>query len=542
MIQSAAQSGSRPRVGVVGAGPGGLASAVMLAASGCDVTILEARDQVGGRTGRIDLHDDDGRAYGFDLGPTFFLMPYVLGEIFAAAGERMEDHVELTRLDPMYRLLLGRPGAEPITLDATQNIAEMSRRLSEIEPADGDAFERFIFDNRAKLRAAEPILRRPIRSVLDLIAPDAIKAAPHINPHLSVHDLLGKYFSNPHVKLAVSFQSKYLGMSPYECPSLFTILPLIEYEYGVWHPRGGCHALMRAMAGVFEKLGGSIRLNTGVKRLAFKGNTVTGAVVETASGEETVELDHVVINADASWALQNLIPPSLRPRSISNESLQRKRYSCSTFMMYAGLDGAVDLPHHTIYVSGDYKRNLDDISIGGGLSPDPSMYICNPVVTDPTMAPEGASAIYALMPTPNLKLSRPDTSGGGIDWRTQHEGVRAEAIRQMERVFGIEDCEKRLRVERTINPEHWRDMNIANGATFNLAHNLGQMLHKRPQHEVPGVEGVWLVGGGTHPGSGLPVIFLSSQITTRLICEREGLDCSMDVPFAGAEPAQPAMA
>jgi len=324
-------SGRRPRVGVIGAGPGGLSAAVMLAASGCEVTVLEARNQVGGRTGRVSLESESGDEYRFDLGPTFFLMPYVLGEIFAAAGERMEDHVELTRLDPMYRLLLGRPGAEPITLDTTQDIAEMSRRLARIDKEDGQAFERFIFDNRAKLRASEPILRRPIRSAMDLVAMDAIKAAPHIKPHLSVHQLLGKYFRHPLVKLAVSFQSKYLGMSPFECPSLFTILPLIEYDYGVWHPKGGCHALMLGLARVLEKLGGTVRLDSPVQRLVFSGNTATGAVVRTEKGEETVELDHIVMNADASWALKHLVPNNLRPQPISDKALEEKRYSCSTF-------------------------------------------------------------------------------------------------------------------------------------------------------------------------------------------------------------------
>lgn len=504
-------------VAIVGAGPGGLASAILLAASGVRVRIYEAQPVIGGRTARLE-----SGGFRFDRGPTFFLMPYVLDEIFASAGRRLADVADLRRLDPMYRLVIGNPSSDrPWVVDATQDISAMRARLGAIHGADGEAFGRFIEHNRAKLAAAEPILRKAIRSPLDLMDGASLRAARYINPHLSVHQLLERYFEHPAVRLAVSFQSKYLGMSPYDCPSLFTILPFIEYEFGVWHPIGGCNALMDAMAGVARALGVEIMTGAPVERIAFQGRRATGVVV----GGELHEHAHVVINADAAWAIKNLIPSDLRPR-LTDRFMDSRKYSCSTYMMYLGVDGVVDLPHHTIYVSSKYRQNLDDISVHGRLSEDPSVYVCNPSVTDQSMAPPGSSSLYVLAPTPNCR--------SGVDWGASDGEMRERVLEQVEKRLGIRDIRERIRVEHRFTPADWRGTNINFGATFNLAHNLGQMLHNRPHHRLQDVDGVWMVGGGTHPGSGLPVIFLSAQITSRLLAREMG------VAYAGDRvPATP---
>lgn len=512
------------RVAIVGAGPGGLAAAVLLAASGVEVTVYESQPTIGGRTKQITATSDAGDTYRFDCGPTFFLMPYVLDEIFAAAGTSMHEHVELTRLDPMYRLIIGRKDRDNLVLDTTQDVAEMGRRIGEVNRRDGEAFARFIADNRKKLALSEPILRKPIRSPLDLIDTRHLPIVPILKPHKSVHQLLGEYFTDEHVKLAVCFQSKYLGMSPYECPSLFTILPFIEYEFGIWHPTGGCHALMAALAKVAENAGATIETDAPVERAIFDGVRATGVVVRG----KRHDYDAVVVNADAAWALKKLVPGDLRragpAAGYSDNALDNKRYSCSTMMLYLGLEGEVDLPHHTIYTSESYRQNLDDIAVKGALSDDPSVYVCNPSRLDPTLAPEGHSSLYVLVPTPSLK---PGAGGSAVNWPAEAPQYRERALDQVERVFGIADVRERIRAEVQLTPEDWRGMNINFGATFNLAHNLGQMLHWRPQNRLKGFERMYLVGGGTHPGSGLPTIFLSSQISARLLCEDLG------VPYAG---------
>ena len=477
---------------------------MLLASSGADVVIHEAQPVVGGRTRRLEVG-----AYSFDTGPTFFMMPWVLEEVFSRCGLRLSDFVELQRLDPMYRLLVGRPDDSPLKIDATQDVDRMAGILNGIEPGDGDAFRRFMTDNRRKLELMTPILRRPIRSFLDLVRGDAIKVGPSLKPWQSVHGNLSGYFRNDHVRLALSFQSKYLGMSPFECPGLFSILPFIEYEYGIWHPTGGCNALVRGMAEAFERLGGRIELGDPVEAIDFDGRRARG--LRTGTGSH--RYDEVVINADTTWALKNLIPANLR-RKWSDANVDRKKYSCSTFMLYLGLEGEVDLPHHTIYTSRAYQQNLRDIG-EGRLTDDASTYVHNPSRLDPTLAPEGHSSLYVLVPTPNNQAD--------IDWSTEGARYREETLDRLETVFGIAGVRDRIRAERVVTPADWQAENINVGATFNLAHGLDQMLHRRPQHRLEDVDGVWTVGGGTHPGSGLPVIFLSSQITADLLCREKGL-------------------
>lgn len=516
---------STPSVAIVGAGPGGLSAAVLLSARGCRVTIYEAAEDIGGRTGQERLSTPNGHVYRFDRGPTFFLMPYVLDEIFAAAGRKASDYLTMTRLDPMYRLMIGHKGREPLVLDTTQNPARMAERIRPHAPEDAARFEAFLNKNRTKLDLFEPILRRAILSPTDLLHPTMFRALPMLGPHKSVHDDIASHIKDEHVRLAVCFQSKYLGMSPLDCPSLFTILPYIEYAYGVWHPQGGCHAVMRALAACATDLGTHICLSTPVERISFTGKQATGVVV---NGEE-VRHDAVVVNADATWALRNLVPAAIRPKRFSDDTLNAQRYSCSTAMLYLGLDGPVDLPHHTIYTSTNYTENLANISHNHALTEDPSIYVCNPSRTDPTMAPPGKSALYILMPTPSTK----NGDKTPIDWHAQRPRLRREIFEQLETVFGIPDAERRVEAEKLVTPAEWQAANISFGATFNLAHNLGQMLHRRPGNRVQSLGRLYLVGGGTHPGSGLPTIFLSAQISAGLLADDLGLPATPTAMTSG---------
>jgi phytoene desaturase len=506
-----------PRVAVIGAGPGGLAGAMLLAQSGCDVTVFERHNRVGGRT--TTTGDERFR---FDLGPTFFLYPRVLEEIFAACGRDLRKEVELVRLDPQYHLVFEAGGE----LRATPDVARMREQLATLSPADAANFPRFLDDNRAKLDAFRPILESPFASPLDLLRPSLLKAAGKLRPMASVASDLSRYFKDPRVRLAFSFQSKYLGMSPFQCPSLFTILSFLEYEHGVWHPIGGCGAVTAAMARVCGDLGVDTRLGDPVEGLTFSGRRVTG--VRTSRGEHP--FDAVVINADFAAAMKRLVPDSIR-RRWTDARLEGKKYSCSTFMLYLGVEGAFpDLEHHTVWLAKDYEENLRDIEHRHCLSAVPSFYVCNPSRTDPTLAPPGCSALYCLVPVSHRCAT--------IDWSSCAAEFRELLLRQMKRI-GV-DVAGRVRFERMVTPHDWEVQHrIFRGATFNLAHNLGQMLHRRPNNRFEDLENVYLVGGGTHPGSGLPVIFESARISSRLLLEDHGLPFYW--PGQTGEPAKYAM-
>ena len=227
------------RVVIVGAGPGGLASAMLLAKAGVEVTVLEKRGTVGGRTSTMEQE-----GFKFDVGPTFFLYPQVLREIFAATGHSLEKEVPMHRLDPQYRLVFGGGGK----VDATSNVERMKAQIASISPEDAARLEAYFRDNREKLQRFEPILQTPFESWRDLVTPQMLKMLPLVRPWRSLDSDLKKYFKDERIRLGFSFQSKYLGMSPFSCPSLFSILSFLEYEHGVFHPVGGCGAVTQAMA------------------------------------------------------------------------------------------------------------------------------------------------------------------------------------------------------------------------------------------------------------------------------------------------------
>lgn len=471
---------------------------MLLAKAGLKVTVLEKQPHVGGRTSAIE-----GNGYRFDLGPTFFLYPQILQEIFQNVGRDLFKEVPMTRLDPQYKLVFGAGGE----LNATSDIERMVAEIAKIAPADAPQFRRFMDYNRVKLEKFAPCLQMPFPGWTSLVSLRLLKVLPLLKPWKSLHAELASFFNDPRLQLAFTFQSKYLGMSPFQCPSLFSILSFLEYEYGIWHPVGGCSSLTLGMARVAREIGVDIQLNTPVEEIIFDRRRAVGA--RTPNGE--LRADAVIMNADFARGLTRLVPQKLRHRW-TDDTIARKDYSCSTFMLYLGVEGRFDhLAHHNIYVAKDYRRNLDEIERQHVLSEDPSFYVENPVRTDATMAPHGHSALYVLLPVTHQHPN--------VDWNRERARYRQVALRQLAKI-GLQDIESRIRFERIVTPADWESkVDVYRGATFNLAHSFSQMLHLRPRNRFEEFERMYLVGGGTHPGSGLPVIFESSRISARLLLD-----------------------
>lgn len=481
---------------IIGAGPGGLAAALLLAKAGVHVRILERLSRVGGRCSAIEE-----RGFRFDLGPTFFLYPQVLERIFRLIGRDLKTEIPMTRLDPQYRLVFGGGG----DLICTPDLEKMAGEVRKLSASDAGNVKRFIDDNRAKLELFRPCLESPFLGWRDLFKLSLLKLLPVLKPWRSVESEMRRYFRDPRVRLAFTFQSKYLGMSPFNCPSLFSILSYLEYDFGVWHPTGGCAAVSEGMARIAAEMGVKFHLDEPVTEMLFEGKKCVGA--KTAQGEYLA--DAVVVNADFANAITKLVPNRLR-RRWTDERIAKKKFSCSTFMMYLGIDGRYDeVPHHTIYTAKDYVGNLEDIEKRHELTEDTSFYVQNAGVTDATLAPEGMSTLYVLAPVTHLS--------GNVNWDEAKAKFRATVLKQLPKV-GVEDVEKRIRFEKIVTPQMWQDdYAVYRGATFNLSHNLRQMLHFRPRNRFEDLGNVYLVGGGTHPGSGLPVIYESARITSRLL-------------------------
>jgi phytoene desaturase len=259
--------------------------------------------------------------------------------------------------------------------------------------------------------------------------------------------------------------------------------------------------------------------------MVFEGRKCTA--VRTAN--RTLAADAVVVNADFAQAMQRMVPNSIR-RRWTDARIAKKRFSCSTFMLYLGIEGRYDdVSHHTIYLAADYKQNLRDIEELHQLSDDPSFYVQNACVTDPSLAPKKMSTLYVLLPVTHEHKN--------INWAAEQARFRSLALRQLEKI-GITDVERRIRFEKMVTPADWRtDYALHKGATFSMAHNLRQMLHLRPHNRFEDLDSVYLVGGGTHPGSGLPVIFESARITARLLLEDLKIEPQWETAPAVAEAA-----
>lgn len=493
--------GSSParEVLVVGAGLGGLAAAVRLAAKGYRVRVLERHATPGGRCG---LWESEG--FQFDTGPTLLLMTDYLRKVFEDAGRRLEDYLDLRQLDPNYRVYY----ADGTSLEVTSRINRMLEGVERIEPGVGPRFLRFLAET-AKLYTIglaafvdRNVHRRRdffnIKNGLLLLRARAMER---------LQAMVGRYFKDARLQQAFSFQSLYLGLSPYESPAIYSLLPYTEVAGGLYFPMGGMHAIPRALARLAGELGVEIEYGVEVSGLDRDGARI--AAVRTADGRR-LDADIVLVNADLPYAYESLLGERY-------EGIDRFDFSCSAFLMYLGVDGTYpDLPHHNLIVPGDLRRACDDIFERHQVPADPAFYICNPSKTDPSLAPAGMENIYILVPVPSQDPARP------IDWAVEGPRLEAEMLERLER-FGLTDLRRRLVTKRTFTPADFQvQLSATRGEAFGLAHGIDQVGYFRPHNRHAECTNLFFVGQSTHPGCGVPMVLISSRLVVERIAAEQG--------------------
>ena len=488
---------------VIGAGPGGLTSAMILAHRGFKVTVFEAAHRVGGRNAAIQLGP-----YTFDTGPTFLMLKAILDEVFQEAGVAGENLLDYKRLDPMYRLHFADK-----TLDMSSDHDKMKAAIAQQFPGKDLAYDRFYAREKARFENLFPCLQKSYHKASALVSRDMLRALPHLALTRKLYDVMFDYFGDQDLALSFTFQSKYLGMSPWNCPGLFAMIPYIEHAFGIYHTTGGLSRISDVMADTARKPGATIHLNAPVKRVLVENRVVRG--VELASGEK-IAADDVIINADFAHAMTTLFEPGVL-RRYTPANLAKRDFSCSTFMLYLGLDKTYShSPHHAIAFARDYRKNIEDIFGGRKPDADLSFYVRNASLSDPTLAPAGHSALYVLVPVPNNKSQ--------INWDTGKAAFRDMVLDRMEDRMGFAGIRQHIVQEKVITPLDWeQEHRVYTGATFNLAHSIGQMIYFRPHNRFEELDHCYLVGGGTHPGSGLPTIYESGRITANLLSREYGV-------------------
>ncbi len=491
-----------PTAVVIGAGIGGLAAAGRLARGGYKVTIVEKAASPGGRASLVEQGD-----YRFDGGPTLFLMPQVFRDTYAALGERMEDHLELTRLDPTYRVHFH----DGTSLDLTAELPRMQEQLEQIEPG---SFGRYLGFLEEGYRHYHTSLRSFVGR--NFTTPFSYFSLRNLPLMFQVKALVkhaantARYFRDPRLQAAFSFQNMYLGLSPYQAPATFSLLQYTELADGVWFPKGGMYKVIESLAGIVEGLGVSIRYNSPAMSINVDGGRTSGVTLE---GGERLMADVVVSNADLPYTYANLLPAE----KIASR-LDGMKYTSSALIFYWAVKGerSRELLHHNVFLADHrYRESFDRIFAGLSLPEEPSFYVCAPTRSDPTFAPPEGDSLMVLVPVGHLDEKRPQ------DWDTLRERAREAVLLRLGEI-GVSGVGESIIAEQTMDPPRYRDkLNLMKGAAFGLSHNFRQVGYLRPRNRHARYSNLYFVGASTHPGTGLPIVLISAQLAAERILHEQ---------------------
>jgi phytoene desaturase len=488
---------------VIGSGFGGLTLAVRLQAAGVETTLVEKRDRPGGRA---YVYEDNG--FRFDGGPTVITAPEALNAVFRTAGRDLSDYVEMLPVSPFYRLLW----EDGYVFDYSNDVDVINEQIERKNPQDVDGYARF-------LRYVEDVFEEGYVKLADVPFLDfwsMIRVSPQLirlQSFRTVHSMVAKFVKDPHLRQVFSFHSLLVGGNPFSCSSIYTLIHALERRWGVFFARGGTGALVDAYVRLFRELGGELRLDCPVERIRTANGRVTG--IECGDGWSS-DFDAVASNADVVHTYDRL----LRQEPLAQRTargLQRKRFSMSLFVIYFGTRRRhPQLAHHSVLFGPRYRGLLDDIFRSGRLSPDFSLYLHAPSVTDPGIAPDGREAFYVLSPVPHL-------GKGAIDWKSEGPRYRDRILDYLERRY-IPGLGGDLETVRIFTPEDFRDvLNAYHGSAFSLEPILSQSAWFRVHNRDSRIGGLYFVGSGTHPGAGVPGVVSSAAATAGLMIPDLGL-------------------
>jgi phytoene desaturase len=485
-----------PHAIVIGSGFGGLAAAVRLLARGYRVTVLERRDAPGGRA---YVYRKEG--FTFDGGPTVITAPFLFEELWELSGRKLSEDVEMLPVYPFYRIRFH----DGVTFDYSGDADLMRQEILRLAPGDQKGYQDFLDMAERIFRVGfEKLADVPFDGWIDMlkIVPEMVK----LESYRSVYGLVSKYVKNDRLRQILSFHPLLVGGNPFVTTSIYTLIAFLERKWGVWFPKGGTSTLVYGLVDRIRAMGGELKLNTEVKQIVVENGRARGVLL--ADGTR-VESDIVVSNADSAWTYRYLVPESNRKRW-TNEKIDAARYSMSLFVWYFGTRKKYeDVAHHTILLGPRYRELLDDIFDNKVLAEDFSLYLHRPTATDPSLAPAGCDTFYVLSPVPHLD--------SGIDWSRESEPYRRK-IEQFLSSTLLNGLENELAVSHLLTPQDFRSVLLSHkGAAFGIEPILTQSAYFRPHNRSEEVDGLYLVGAGTHPGAGVPGVITSAKILDRVV-------------------------
>jgi phytoene desaturase len=483
--------GSTDHVVVVGAGLGGLSAALRLAGAGRKVTIIERESVPGGRNG---LLNKDG--YAFDTGPTVLTMPSLINDAFNCVGEDMKDWLELMPLSPLYRAFY----ADGTQIDVHANTAQMEEEIRRTVSAEEALGYRKYVDFVTKLYKYEmnDFIDRNIDSPLNLLTPNLARLIA-LGGFRKLSPKVNQFLKDPRLQKVYSFQAMYAGVSPQQALAIYAVIAYMDSVNGVFFPKGGMHAVPRALAAAAQKHGVNIKYNTTVTKLEIENSRVKAVL--TDSGER-IACDVVVMNPDLPVVWRDLLGKT--PRKIKS-----LRYSPSCATLLVGSSKKYDhIAHHNIHFGNSWDGVFDELINKKQLMSDPSVLVTVPTHDDKTLAPAGKESYYILYPTPNLDAD--------IDWKKEAGPYRDQMIKTLEE-RGYEGFGDAIETEVLTTPLDWQARGMERGAPFASAHTFFQTGPFRPRNIASGFENVVFAGSGTQPGVGVPMVLISGRLAAERI-------------------------
>ncbi|MBN2501791.1 MAG: phytoene desaturase [Anaerolineales bacterium] len=487
---------------IIGAGMGGLATALRLRHQGFRVTVLEKQPRPGGRSNVITE-----AGFRVDTGPTILVMKSAFEEMYRAIGEDIDQRLTFTQIDPNYRIYYH----DDTHLDLYSNMAELAREVEKIETGSAERLFEFIGAAARKYALGMDFVDRNFNKLTDLANPVAGLRLLQTSAHQNLYRQVRRFFNgNDKLTKAFSFHSMFLGLSPFEALAMYSLITYADVALGMWYPEGGIYAIIEDLLQLANERGVEIRTNSPVDEILIEQGRVVG--VRLGSGEQ-VQADLVISNADLPYTYTHLIKGQHR-KHYPDRRLEQMDYACSGYLLYLGIDKRYDhLRHQALYFSEDYKATLDDIFVNKAIPEQPSFHMSIPTVTDPSLAPPAHTLIYLLAPMPNLDNS-------DVDWEAAAPRLRAQLLDQLECIIDP-DIQEHIVWERDYTPlDFQQDYNAVHGTAFgSLSQGFFQSAYFRPHNKAHDINGLYFVGQGTYPGIGMPMVMISSRLVTERVIE-----------------------
>ena len=486
---------------VIGAGIGGIVAATHLARRGVQVTVLEKNSHAGGRCDRFSR---DG--HHFDAGPTLLVMALLYEAEFAALGESLREMLELQRVDPTYHLVFD----DGSKLALTSDMKSMQEQMQSFEPGSFSGLLRYLEEgHRHYTVGMEKLVNRDFRNASDFFRISNLPVLYQIKPLVNHYRNMSAYFHDPRLKAAFTFQDVYMGLSPFEAPATFSMMPYTELAHGVWYPKGGMYSIVEALMELARRAGVTFEFDAAVERIDVNGSRIQGVVL---SDGHHLQAEAVLANADLPYVYKHLLP-----QDGEAERLECKRFSCSVVSFFWGVDRPYkSLPPHTLFLRDDYRANFNSIIRDLDLPVNPCLYIHAPARLDLSMAPEGQDTLIAIVPVGHM------SENGDQDWAAIRDRARDHVFRRLA-TLSITDLQEHIKFEVNYTPLSWKKRyNLMKGSTHGLCHNLTQLAYFRPPNRHARYQNLYFAGASTRPGTGIPTAMVSGRLAAQRILDELG--------------------